>query len=48
MDNSLSEKDKWIYSRKDLYILNFKLICELNRMEKIETKSRETYLVIKK
>ena len=45
MDQSISEKDKWIYSRKDLFIMNYKLFCELIRMEKIETTSKETFLV---
>lgn len=33
------------YIKRDIYILNFNLFAELDQMEKIETKSKETFLV---
>lgn len=31
--------------KKEIFLQNFNLIIDLDRMEKIETKSKETYLV---
>jgi len=43
-----SEEKSFICShdKRDLFILNFNLTAELDQMEKIETKSKETFLVI--